>query len=123
MKAFLSGLILLLGLAGAWWKGWLAPWLPAALQAPGVAASPPAPVYVWIDAKGRKHYGEAPPAGIKAVQADLPPLTVVTLPKAAPEKAKAAEPQQAQLDAEGNPVSTPSRQLRNPALERMGLSD
>lgn len=123
MKAVLTVLVLVVGLAGIWWMGWLEPWLPTRLQQAGQAPATPAPVYVWTDAKGQKHYGDAAPPGGKAVQAELPQLTVVTLPKAAPEKTEPAVRPQTPIDDETSPTSTPSRQLRNPVLERMGLTD
>lgn len=123
MKTVLTAAVLVLGLFALWSTGWLAAWLPAGLQRTDDRVAAPAAVYVWTDAKGQKHYGDAPPSSGKAVQAELPQLTVVTLPKAAPEKPKVV-PQAAESSDDESPApATPSRQMRNPVLERMGLSD
>lgn len=116
MKWLALLLVVAAGVGAAWWLGYLPQALPAAQ--PQAAA----PVYQWKDAQGRVHYGDVPPADTRAKQADLPQLTVVEMPKASPPEKKQPAMLQPQFDADGNPVTTPSRQLRNPALERMGLS-
>lgn len=123
MKTVLTAAVLMLGLFALWSTGWLAAWLPAGLQRTDDRVAAPAAVYVWTDARGQKHYGDAPPPSGQAVQAELPQLTVVTLPKAVPKKPEAAVQAPVSSDDETPAPATPSRQMRNPVLERMGLSD
>lgn len=102
-------LALVLILVGAGFLAWQQGYLPV--------ASPPKPeqaVYQWKDKQGRLHYGDAAPAGVKAKQADLPGLTVVTMPK--PEKPKLVATKQTTDDSE---EPKPSASLRNLVLEKM----
>lgn len=112
-------LALLLIVAGisfwAWQQGY---WTVATQPKPEEA------VYQWKDKQGRLHYGDAAPAGVKAKQADLPGLTVVTMPKPSAEKPKVITPSPTRTDDDEDvPRASPSKSIRNPALENMGLTE
>lgn len=104
-------LALLLILVGAGFLAWQQGYLPVAAQ-----PKPEQAVYQWKDKQGRLHYGDAAPAGIKAKQADLPGLTVVTMPKPKPEKHKLVAAKQTTDDSE---EPKPTVSLHNPVLEKM----
>lgn len=101
---------------GAGFVAWQQGYWPIAPQ-----PKPDQAVYRWKDKQGRLHYGDAAPAGVKSKQSDLPGLTVVTMPKPKADKPKLSAPA-SQGDEEGL-VAHPSTQIRNPALEKMGLSE
>lgn len=112
-------LALLLILVGAGFLAWQQGYWPV--------AAPPKPeqaVYQWKDKQGRLHYGDAAPAGVKAKQADLPGLTVVTMPKPSAEKPKVIAPSPTKTDDDEDvPRASPSKSIRNPALENMRLTE
>ena len=51
------------------------------------------PIYKWVDANGRTHYGEKPPEGVKAtpVAAPTPPSSSAPAPADSPQRWKDAE--------------------------------
>lgn len=65
-----------------------------------------AQVYKWVDEKGRTHYGEKPPEGVKAVEMGAP------LPPSDP-NAKAPDWKQKDLDAKRNRIERDGKESRD----------
>lgn len=92
-------LIVVVGAGMAIQQGWVPrenvpDWVPgvdaiAPEPAASVAAASQGVIYEWKDAKGRRHFGNEVPAGVKAKPADLPGLTI--MPSGTPAEEKPAE--------------------------------
>ncbi len=70
-----------------------------------------AQVYKWVDENGRTHYGEKPPAGVKATEVGVPQASP-SQPAPADWKQKELESQRQRIEREGREAKEGQREKR-----------
>lgn len=74
-----------------------------------------AQVYKWVDEKGRTHYGEKPPEGVKATEVGAPTPPSDPAAKPADWKQKELEAKRNRIEREGKESKESARAQRNEA--------